>query len=49
MNLSGGIFRPGMRGYFIPLVAGLVLVAAVSKVTARGTRASPASNRPPGY
>jgi hypothetical protein len=25
MNLSGGIFRPGMRGYFIPLVAGLVL------------------------
>jgi hypothetical protein len=25
MNWSGGIFRPGMRGYFIPLVAGLVL------------------------
>ena len=25
MNLSGGIFRPGMRAYFIPLVAGLVL------------------------
>jgi hypothetical protein len=26
MNVAGGIFRPGMRAYFIPLVAGLVLV-----------------------
>ena len=25
MKWSGGIFRPGMRAYFIPLVAGLVL------------------------
>lgn len=25
---SGGIFRPGMRGYFVPLVAGLVLAAS---------------------
>src|SRR5438045_4002798 len=24
-----GIFRPGMRGYFIPLVSGIVLVASV--------------------
>jgi hypothetical protein len=24
----GGLFRPGMRGYFIPLVAGLVLLAS---------------------
>ena len=28
MNLSGGIFRPGMRAYFIPLVAGLVLTGS---------------------
>jgi hypothetical protein len=28
MNWSGGIFRPGMRGYFIPLVAGLVLASS---------------------
>src|SRR5262245_38550648 len=25
---SGGIFRPGMRGYIVPLVAGLVLAAS---------------------
>jgi hypothetical protein len=25
MNWSGGIFRPGMRAYFVPLAAGLVL------------------------
>src|SRR5262245_45323619 len=25
---DGGIFRPGMRGYFVPLVAGLVLAAS---------------------
>ena len=24
-----GIFRPGMRGYFVPLVAGLLLIASV--------------------
>src|SRR5215475_5661438 len=23
--ISGGIFRPGMRGYFVPLVAGVLL------------------------
>ena len=28
MNLSGGIFRPGMRAYFIPLLAGLVLTGS---------------------
>ena len=28
MNLSGGIFRPGMRAYFVPLVAGLVLTVS---------------------
>ena len=28
MNLSGGIFRPGMRAYFIPLAAGMVLTAS---------------------
>ena len=28
MNLSGGIFRPGMRAYFIPLAAGLVLTGS---------------------
>lgn len=28
MSLSGGIFRPGMRGYFIPLAAGLVLTVS---------------------
>ncbi len=26
---AGGIFRPGMRAYFIPLMAGLVLVVSV--------------------
>jgi hypothetical protein len=26
---DGGIFRPGMRGYIVPLVAGLVLAASV--------------------
>ncbi|MBI4487028.1 MAG: hypothetical protein HY655_13550 [Acidobacteria bacterium] len=26
---SGGIFRPGMRAYFVPFVAGLVLVVSV--------------------
>jgi len=25
---AGGIFRPGMRGYFIPLVAGIVLAVS---------------------
>ena len=25
---AGGIFRPGMRGYFVPLVAGLALAAS---------------------
>src|SRR5215510_607284 len=25
---DGGIFRPGMRGYIVPLVAGLVLAAS---------------------
>jgi heme/copper-type cytochrome/quinol oxidase subunit 4 len=25
---AGGIFRPGMRGYFIPFVAGIVLTAS---------------------
>ncbi len=28
MNVSGGIFRPGMRAYFIPLVAGIVLAGS---------------------
>ena len=28
MNLSGGIFRPGMRAYFVPLAAGLVLTGS---------------------
>jgi len=28
MNLSGGIFRPGMRAYFVPLAAGLMLAAS---------------------
>jgi hypothetical protein len=28
MNMAGGIFRPGMRGYFIPFVAGLVLAVS---------------------
>jgi hypothetical protein len=28
MNLTGGIFRPGMRAYFIPLGAGLALTAS---------------------
>jgi hypothetical protein len=25
---AGGIFRPGMRGYFVPLVAGLALIVS---------------------
>ena len=28
MTGAGGIFRPGMRAYFIPLVAGVVLAAS---------------------
>ena len=28
MNVAGGIFRPGMRAYFIPLAAGVVLTAS---------------------
>ena len=28
MNLSGGIFRPGMRAYFVPLAAGLLLTVS---------------------
>ena len=28
MNVSGGIFRPGMRAYFVPLTAGLILAAS---------------------
>src|SRR4051812_26395565 len=28
MNAAGGIFRPGMRAYFIPLLAGVVLAAS---------------------
>jgi hypothetical protein len=28
MTLAGGIFRPGMRAYFVPLGAGLVLAAS---------------------
>ena len=26
--IAGGIFRPGMRGYFIPFVAGIVLTVS---------------------
>src|ERR1700730_2069709 len=28
MTPAGGIFRPGMRGYFIPFIAGLVLAVS---------------------
>jgi hypothetical protein len=28
MTAAGGIFRPGMRAYFIPFIAGLVLAAS---------------------
>jgi hypothetical protein len=28
MNVSGGIFRPGMRAYFVPLAAGMVLTVS---------------------
>ena len=28
MNVSGGIFRPGMRAYFVPLAAGLILAVS---------------------
>src|SRR4051812_15882643 len=28
MKLAGGIFRPGMRAYFVPLAAGVVLTGS---------------------